>query len=265
MKTNVYLWLEPLVINHGKRNTKLYFNYVIDGDYTSLPNNEVDEILEGNHIRNIMDYAGIVVNNNWCVVSTTLAKKNDTIISFAKSPEEIEAEKKKISTNKKLEKKIQNIICGKKELVIKDTNLAIQDNGIIDINVPELNIADKIDFFKIWNFLEKDVIGKIKEGDKIVFTDNLGNEIFNITGGSFLNIGIADLSIYNKKERGDATSIYDWSKGLKGGLYIREDGMLAIGDLDRTFYMELYIDAFIKSSLNMKETMYKLSNLKLLK
>ena len=110
-------------------------------------------------------------------------------------------------------------------------------------------MKEKFDFCKVWGSIEKNILGKIKEGDKIVLTDEFGNTILRVHGGSFLNIGIADLCVYDSSKKIPNASIYDSGVGLKGGMFIREDGRMCIGDLERTFYIELITSNMIKASL----------------
>lgn len=128
-----------------------------------------------------------------------------------------------------------------------------------------MRIADTIDFSKIWETLEKDFIGKIQPGDSITLTDDEGNAIFELVGGDFLNIKVADLGIYDAKKMKDNPGMFDKAEALKGGLFLRNDGTLDVGDRERTFYLKIHTGRLLKASLKLKKTLMELTQQKLLK
>ena len=180
------------------------------------------------------------------------------------SPEEEKEAKEK----EKIDNKITKIVFSKKPLALTKGNVKINDNsGVLDISLPALNINDKIDFSKIWDTLEKDFIGKIQEGDTVTLMDDDGNKIFEMTGGSFLNVGIADLRVYDAKKNPnpEESSMLDSGRGLKGGLFVRDNGDLAVGDFKRTFYLHIYTNNLLKASMKLKKSLMELTQTKLLK
>jgi hypothetical protein len=267
MNTNIYLWVEPMIMQNQKCNDKVYFNCIVEGNYTGLKAFELEDIIEGENMFSIMEFADISCNWNFGVVSSTPTNKK-VFIDFAKSPDKVEQEKIEqlaILENIKEEKRISKIVNSKKPIQITKSNLEIKENGIINVKVSALNAFEKIDFNSIWNSIEKEFIGKIKEGDKVILTDDDGNNIFEMIGGSFLNVAIGDMLIYDTKKMSKTKSIYNYGQGLKGGLFIRDDGRLDIGDFKRTFYLTIHTNNLLKASLKMKKSIMELTQQKLLK
>lgn len=271
MNTLIYLWIEPLVMNHKKCNEKIYFNCTINGDYSKLEPKELENIISGKIMGRIMDYANIESNWNFEVLSAKSTRKEPNI-EIVDSPEKIAKDKEQKALNKKIEaenkaldKKIVKIISSSKEIELsKSENVEIKENGIISVSLPSLKINEEINFSQIWENIEKNFIGKIKEGDVIKLTDEFGNELITLRGGSFLNIGISDLKVYNAKKMQKKESMFNWSEGLKGGLFLRDNGDLDIGDLKRTVFITINTRNLLKSSLKLKMPLNELTSQKLL-
>ena len=209
---------------------------------------------------------------NWDIISIENSKRTFAPYllqkfdyEITKSPEELLEIENKKESDKKLNTQIQKVVKSKKEIPLTAENLEIQNDGTIDLSFPTLQVKEKIDFPKIWDILEKDFIGKINEGDVVTLID-AGNKIFELRGGSFLNVGLADLKIYDaKKRKGIVHSIFNDLVGLKGGAFIRDDGRIVVGNLDRTFYLEIFTNNLLKSSLKLKKSMMEITQTKLLK
>jgi hypothetical protein len=260
MNTQIYLWIEPMVMNRERCSDKVYFNCIVKGDHAKSEAQELEELIQGATMSAIMDFADIDTNWNYGVVSAKTTNKKP-VIEFSQSPEsrveEIE--------NAKTEKTIQKVVDSKKPIELTDKNVEIQDGGMIKVSVPSLRIDDKIDFRKIWDSLEKNFIGKIKEGDTVTLTDDNGNVIFEMIGGSFLNVGLADMSIYDAKLKPENVGLMNFSEGLKGGVFLRKDGSLDIGDYKRTFYLKIYTNNLLKASMKLKKSLMEITKMKLLK
>ncbi len=258
MNTKIYLWIEPMVMNHERCTDRVYFNCIINGNHTSLKPRDLEDLISGKNMNDIMDFADISSNWNYSVVSSTATNKKP-LIEYAISPEKIAKDKSDkiiaVAKNKE-DNRIAKIINSRKPLQLTKNNLEIHDGGMIDVKLPLLNVSEKIDFAKIWHSLEKEFIGKIKKGDTVTLTDDDGNMIFEIQGGSFLNVALADLTVT------DSTKEFF---PLKGGLYIRDDGSIDIGDFKRTFYLKIHTNNLLKASLRMKKSLMELTQNKLLK
>jgi hypothetical protein len=259
MNTQLYLWLEPLIIGHKRGKGKLYFNCVIDGDHSKLPTKELEDVISGKTMTSIMDYADISSNWNYGVISAKRTNKKP-FIEYTTSPEQ----EQEVKAKKEQDKKINKLVVSKKEIPITKSNLSIQDDGTIKVSLPELKVTDSINFPKIWETLESKFIGKIKEGSTTTVTDEHGNKIFEIRGGSFLNVGLAELSVYDKKKKPDNISLFNANQGLKGGAFIRDDGSIDVGDLKRTFYLRIFTNNLIKQALRLKQPISLLTTQKLL-
>jgi hypothetical protein len=277
MNTQIYLWIEPMVMNHKRCSEKVYFNCTIDGNYSKLEPKELEDIIGGKNMDNIMDYANISSNWDYGVISAKATRQSESI-EILDSPEKIAKDKEKKELDKKiesekrvvekakktLENKIVKIVSNKKEIELTKSNVQIQDNGIIEVSLPSLQVKETINFPDIWDTLEKEFIGKIKEGDKVTLTDDFGNKLFEIIGGSFLNVGIADMKVYDSKKMPKKPSMFNWSEGLKGGLFVRDDGSMHVGDLKRTFFFIIHTNNLLKSSLKLKKPLNELTSQKLL-
>lgn len=254
MRTEIYMWVEPMVMNHERCTDKVYFNCVVDGNHSKSDLSTLDDLLGGKTMSSIMDFADIDSNWNYGVISAKATNKNISVQYSISTDEKIQIEKdKKIAViKKKDDARIKKLINSKYPIGLSKEDMNILDGGMIEINLPELNVAEKFDFAKIWKGLEKDVVGKIKEGDIVTLTDDDGNKIFEINGGSFLSVAFADLSVHG-------------NHGLKGGLYIRDDGSMDIGDFKRTFWLKIYTNNLLKASLKLKKSIMEITQIKLLK
>jgi hypothetical protein len=265
MRTEIYLWIEPLIMNHKRCTKKVYFKCIVEGDHTSLTNEQVERnVLEGKLLTEIMDFADIDSNWDFGVVSVKASTKKPSI-KFAKSPEKIKKDKEAKLQKKKIETALAKVLSSETKLQLSKEDITIKDNGVLELSLPFIGVNQKIEFSKIWENIEANILGKIKEGDNIILTDDDGNEIFEIRGGSFLNVGLSDLSIYDAKKANKSRSIFTADEGLKGGLFIRDDGSLDIGDYNRTFYIKINTGNLLKSSLKLNKSLNELLDKKLLK
>lgn len=264
MNTLINLWIEPMVMNHQRCNDKIYVNCVIEGNYSKLDIGDLEDVITIEKMNAIMDYANIDSNWNYGVLSAKLTKKEPSI-EIVDSPEKIAKNKASLIEEKALDKKITKIVSSSKEIELtKSENVKIKENGIISVSLPHLKINEEINFPEIWKNIEKNFIGKIKEGDVIKLSDEFGNELITILGGSFLNIGISELKVYNAKKMPKKESMFNWSEGLKGGLFVRDNGDLSIGDLKRTVFITINTRNLLKSSLKLKMPLNELTSQKLL-
>jgi len=259
MNTLIHLWIEPLIMNHKRSNEKIYFNCIIKGDHTGLSIDEIDELLQGEIIEDIMDFANIESNFNYHPISAKRTTK-DISINYANSAEKDEEIKEK----NKITSLVKRAVKSKKDILLKKENITVNNGGKLDISLPSLGIKDSIDFSKIWDSLEKNFIGKIKAGDSIILKDEYGNTVFEIKEGNFLSLVGADLNVYDSKINTNS-SIYDRSEALKGGLYIRDDGSIDIGDKKRTFYLKIYTNRLLKAALKLNKSVMEITSQKLLK
>lgn len=245
MNTLIYLWLDPDVMNIGTPKRKEYFNLIIKGDFTQMELSELEEELGSMRVINhIMDFANIYVNRDFGVVSACLTNEPPSI-TYTDSPEEREKEASLARMTEALDLSLKS----DKPLDVTSKNISVTNSGQIQIDVPELGIVESIDAIDIWNFVEKNIQGKINEGQTLTIEDNEGNNIIDIIGGSYLNVGIAPYKFYDEEQNEVANSMGDLYAKAKGGFYIREDGRIDLGDLDRTFYMSINIGAWLKATL----------------
>jgi hypothetical protein len=274
MNTLIHLWVEPLVCEHKRcpQGTKVYFNVIVQGK-RSLDHEDAMEILDSSLMRMIMDYGDIDSNWDYGVVNvkhTTKPIGIDYGIDVEKQAEELKQkqinklELKIKRTNAKIKHLLaKDIISGRQELALNKSDFKINEDGTIAVSIKDLETTEIIDFPKLWVDLEKNFIGKIEEGQEITLTDDKGNTIFRLVGGSFLNIALADLHVYDKEKMPENIGIFNRGQGLKGGLYIREDGSIDIGDNDRTFFLSIDTKKLIRAGLKAKQSLTEFTRLKL--
>lgn len=239
--TKLYMWIDPVIMNHEKGKGKVYFYCVLKGNLTELENDELERELEGKILQSVMDFADIDQNYNFGIKSATLTNEPAGTIEWEDSPKE-----------KKQKAAVEDVLAGTKKLNITDKNITVADGGMLKIKHKETGLKDTLDFAKIWNSLEQNVIGKIKEGDNVKLTDKDGNILFELMDGSYLSMAGSDLNVYDQKKLKEDGGYFGKMAALKGGLYIREDGSLDIGDVDRTFYLSINMNNVVKASLAAK-------------
>ena len=241
--TKIYLWFEPLASTKHKSLERIYINCIIKGNYSHYNTNELEDLLSGSIMNDIMDFTSIHTNNNYGVISCSKTNSEPSI-EYTISPQD-----------KAIQIKRNKIISSPKPIPLTNKNISIGDNGIINISIPDYSINQDFDFLKIWKILRDNIQNKISEGDNILITDDDNNTLIEILGGSYLNIGISDVSVYDKNE-----TQYD---GLKGGLFVRSDGSFDIGDINRTFYVKIHTNNLLKSSLKLNQPISGLLNSKI--
>ena len=252
MNSKITLWLKPTIRNHTECTETLYFSIITKANYDGYDLREIESELD---ITSIMNFADIELVNNFGVI--TVEKTNDKEGIVLIDNPNVNSSSKLVKTKKeksiKLKtNKLTDLISGKKKFELSKKHITIKDNRELDIVVKNLGIKEILDFPKIWSIIENKIIGKIPEGSTVVLSDNEGNKIIEVIGGSFLNIGLADLFIYDTKKKSKKINLFNMNNGLKGGLFIRENGRLDIGDLKRTFWLKIYTDNLIKYSIKNK-------------
>lgn len=255
MNTKIQVWLEPLTKSHQRSYSKVFFDVVVKGDLTDKTHKEAEDFI---NVKELMDFADIELNWNFGVCSLSKTSKKP-YIAFVRE-EQLKSTKREKSQSAKQGQKKEN----KNEIAIRDIisrgtlslrkdDVYINDDGTLSIIQNGLQIQ-QIDFPSIWSSIEKNIVGKIKEGDFLELKDDNGNVLMELHGGGFLNIGLADLSVYESKEMAEKMSIFTQNKGLKGGLFVRKDGSLDIGDIKRTFYIKVYTGKLLLASLKAKKS-----------
>lgn len=253
MNTQIHLWIEPMVIHHQRCNEKLYFNVVVNGTHAKKQLHEIEKVIEGKVMDDIMDFADIQSNWNYGVLHAKDTTK-PIGIEQCQSPQEVEQKKEE----KQIKSAIAKLVKSKKPLQLTNKNMEVNDGGKINITLPHLKIAEQIDFAKIWEGLEKNVVNKIKKGDKIEICDDNGNKILELQGGNFLSMAAPDIEVYDAKKLGSRTDYISRAKSIKGGLYVRNNGVLHIGDAKRTFFLQIYTNNLLKQSLKLNQSIAKL-------
>lgn len=228
MNTLIYIWIEPLVIGNKKAdNTKLYFEYITS---ENVSGEDAENFISGSRLSDIMDFADVSQNWDYGVISASPTEEKPCI-RFTTSPEE-----------RKLNEKISDFINSDKDIVLQKKDFEI-DGGLVKITYGDLQVNEQFDFLNFWrDFIEKNLVGKIKEGDSISIKDEHGNEVIEIRGGGFLNACLADINI----NRGDEQI---------GGMFIRDGGFMDIGDVERTFYIRINTNKLIKICLKNKKSL----------
>ena len=243
MNTLIYIWLKPI------RNTdtlkKEYFNYVTKGDLTSFDKKYLEDWM-GNQmaIKEIMDFADISHNFDFGIISV---EKTSLPVHIST---EVAPEEKEVRTNVGL------VLSGKKDFDLTKESAEVIDGGLIKFENKEIGLNSSIDIGDIWKQLQK---MKIKEGDEVTLKDDLGNIVFEILGGSYLSLVGAEMEIYDKEKLGNDHSFFNKRNSLIGGVYVRDDGSLDIGNIERTFYMKIYTKILVLASLKAKKQLSEIT------
>lgn len=265
MNTKVNVWLEPIDMNNRRCYSKVFFNVIINGDFTDKTPKDAEDYIS---IKEIMDFANIHHNWNYGVVSLSKTKKNPCI-SFASAKKNT---KQQVENSEELNVAPKDIMLhnlnkitksGKLKLELKKDDVLIQDGGKLHVVKNDLKIHE-IDFPLIWAMIKKNIIGKIKDGDFATIKDDDGNVLIELHGGSFLNVGLADLAVYDTKKMAEKRSIFTHGQGMLGGMFVRNDGNLDIGDLKRTFWIEIHTSKLIAACSKTNKSINEFFKIKLI-
>lgn len=198
--------------------------------------------------------------------------KNDNIIE-----KDLEIENEKLSIEnikleiKLLEKEIQKYN-SKTEVektynefldLLKNSKLTIDkwdinEEGVIcfthnGITLGKLDIDSLYSQFSNWK-LNEDEISTISDSD--------GNDILEIRGSSFYNVGLADIKIYDGDLKPEDIGFLT---PIKGGIFIRDNGSIQIGDINRTRSISFDLGHFLKIAKKSGTTDNLISEIKKLK
>lgn len=246
MNTRLYVWLNPLV---GGKYTDEYFYLTVEGDRTGDDLKELeDEFLgwkkDGDYLEVMMDMVGASSNNDYAVRSAKLTDNEVGLVEYALSPKAQKAKKKK----EKVDKNVALVLAGDKDLKVTKSNLTATDKGKVKVKLSEVGIKEEFDFPTFWAMLQlSPMIKNIKKGDRLTITNDFGETVLDVRGGNFLSLAGADIGVYDTDV--NPNSIFSREAGLKGALYIRDDGRLEIGNKERTFYVSINMSALMKSNL----------------
>lgn len=208
-----------------------------NGDTSDL--NEVDEhIADKLCLTEIVNSYGPIYN--WEVLSTEEVFEHfeDCSIEEAEDPAVL---KKAEKERKKAEKKLQEIAKFEENL---DSYQITKSDVIQDVENGVLTVENKV-FGKVEIPIDV-VYGLIEQktsGDATL-TNSFGEKILNLIDTGMLNTGLADILVFNSVEDRDNYSMFNDTS--KGGIFIRDDGRLAIGDISRTKYLEVNLTALVK-------------------
>jgi hypothetical protein len=235
---------------------KVYFDIVIEGNIYSEDYKDIESNLTYSQIDSIMNFANISFNNDFRVIDACLTNKKPYIKNDI-SPEQ--RKQNRINTQKEIY--CINRLNDNKPLIIDKDSVDIENRGLLTFEVEEIDKKVSLDMGKIWQALEKNIVGKIKEGDKIELKDDNGNLLFRLQGGSFLCVANADVKLYPQGKILD--SYFDRMTDINAGFFIREDGNLDMGDFDRTFYLSINLGNLSKAYLKNQNVLELFQNLKL--
>lgn len=225
MNTLIYMWLQPVIMNHQPTNERVYFDCILEGEHQIEDDDDLEQLVSGEWLSTMMEIADISVNGDFGYISVSLTNLDSTV-EITDSPKV-----------KKQKGNLQKFISSDKPLVLNKSNIDIDEKGQIVVKIAPFGITEKLDFKKIWSQIQKNVIGKIKVGDTLDIKDEKGNSLFELIGGSYLSLVGADITIRDKKNN------------MQGGIYIREDGRIDIGDFERTFMLSMNLNRLIEASI----------------
>jgi len=138
-------------------------------------------------------------------------KQNKIVSNFEENLESYSVEKKHIKTDlKKGLFTIKNKAFGKVEIPIMSIYALIEKNTENDFDL----------------------------------VNSFGDKILSLNHGSFLNAGLADIQVFDSSEKMESDSLMNPTS--KGGIFVRDNGTLHVGDIDRTKFLVVDIAALIK-------------------
>lgn len=146
---------------------------------------------------------------------------------IAQSPKEIKKEK----AIKKFEGAVDKYTVTDKDIEFdeKTTELVIN-------NLPHGSLKLPID--KIYDLIEKEINCDI---DLINYK---GETILTLMNGSFLDAGFADIKVFASRKDADEYSLFNQKQ--KGGIFIRENGVIDIGNIERTKFLSINLANLIR-------------------
>lgn len=209
-KFKTKIWIKPISYYGGKKvKGKEYFYLITDTN----DKEEIDTIIE-ERIQELMDICECHVNENWGVGKSTKTDSNEIgdLIYITKSEikEKNESKKEISKLNQALKtfKEDEHGELDSNDWVVKEGNIIIGKKGI------------EIPIIKLWESFSKI---DIEEGE----TADLENGLIHIMGGSYLNVGLADIIIDN----GHGNQV--------AGAFLRKSGKLDLGDMKRTKFISI--------------------------
>jgi hypothetical protein len=216
-----------------RKKSRFFFLYLSDfkGDQSEL--SEVDDhISENLSLREVVDLYGPIYD--WEVISAETAEGEfyENQIESTEDPKKIKKAEKKKKEIAKFEKNLEDY----KVDVNKDVKTDLK-KGILSIKNKAFGKLE-IPLMTIYSLIEKDT-----EGDATL-TNSFGETILELTQGSYLNAGLADIQVFDSEDDMKKHSIL--SPKAKGGIFVRDRGVLHIGDINRTRCIELDLSALVK-------------------
>lgn len=151
---------------------------------------------------------------------------------FTQSPEEIEHENRLVKFEKKGIEKYS--------LTDKDIEFDEKTAELIITNLPHGNL--KMPISKIYDLIEKEIDGDVE------LTNYKGETVLTLVRGSFLNVGVADIKVFGNRKDAEEYSIMNQTQ--KGGIFIRERGVIDIGNTEQTKYLSINLANLIRELQN---------------
>lgn len=219
-------------LQENRHKSKFFFLYLngLIGPLDDL--NEIDDYICYNlSLENIVDDYGPI--HDWSIYTAEFV---DTIhstnsIEIGIDPKILKKEERQKLIVKKFEENLDNYSVERKHIKV-DFN-----KGLFKIKNKAFGKLE-ISIDSIYNLIEKDTV------DNIVLTNSFKEEILYLRHGSFLNAGLADIKVFNNVEEKEKYSYTN--NTAKGGIYIRDDGELHIGDMNRTKFLVVNMTALVK-------------------
>lgn len=232
MKLQVTLKIDLV---ESKKN-KFFNIFLIDSGIEEKTLDYIDNYLSENLMFSeiVYDYGHI---NNFEVVEVkdmeSSNKNEHGFIIECENPKKVRKRELKKQKQEKFLANIENLEITKKDLVVdvvKDKITVKTDVGNIDLPI--------MSFFTM---LEK------TEHDKMILTNSFGENIFEFYKESMLNAGLADIQIFRNEEDMKKDSLFT-PKSI-GGIFVRDNGILHVGDIERTKFLLVNISNLIKEMI----------------
>ena len=229
----IEFWMLPVEPMQGyKGKTKVYLN-LYSSELKEKSNYYADEVLR-RYAKGIMGEFDWGLNLDWEIINVSECESiQEGLFEKADSPKEKRKKELVIIKQKQLVEFKDNL----SELIVTDKEIEFDEKTAEVVIKNKLAGDIKIPINEFYKLIE------IKTPDATL-TNSFGEEILEIRNGSFLNAGLADIKVFANSKDSKEHSLLN--PRAKGGIFIRENGVLDFGDIGRTKYMTINLSNFAR-------------------
>ncbi len=250
----VSLWMLPADAPSGLDGaTKVYIDLYtaemqLDGteDADKLKD-RADRLMDEQYSRKFMDHYGWSLNMDWGIENVEIANEKQIAAEHFEIVESPQEKADKIARQESVERQVRIVEIKKRQIDEFRENLIE-----LEIKKSDVELNEKTGTLEIGNKLAGDIKLPLDQVYKIIemntpdfnLTNSFGEKFFEVTNGSFLNVALADIKIYAPGVDPNEESLFN--PLYKGGIFIRKDGTLQIGDMQRTRMIQINLSALAR-------------------